>query len=296
MKQALAFTGVLALLVCSTALAAEPAGDGKLRIICFGAHPDDCELQAGGVGAMWAAQGHQVKFVSTTNGDTGHWREAGGPLAQRRKKEAEECSRMLGTSVEILDNHDGELMPTLENRQKIIRLIRQWKADIVLSPRPNDYHPDHRYTSVLVQDAAYMVTVPMVCPDTPPLKKNPIFMYYTDRFTKPTPSQPDIAISIDSVIDKKLDALAVMESQFLEGGANGYQGLLPKTPEERIKRVAAVRAGHAGRYKDLANRFRKVLEENYGTEAAAKVQHAEAFELCEYGRKPTREELKKLFP
>src|SRR2546425_8476877 len=108
-------------------------GDGKLRIICFGAHPDDCELQAGGVGALWAAQGHHVKFVSVTNGDIGHWREAGGPLALRRTREVEEASKILGTHVEVLDNHDGELMPTLENRQKIIRLIRQWKADLVLS-------------------------------------------------------------------------------------------------------------------------------------------------------------------
>ena len=122
----------------------------------------------------------------------------------------------------------------MEARQKLIRLIRQWNADLVIGPRPNDYHPDHRYTGILVQDAAYMVTVPFICPDVPPLKKNPVFMYYTDRFQKPNPSQPDIAISIDSVVEKKLDALAVMESQFLEGGANGDEGLIPKTPAERV--------------------------------------------------------------
>ncbi|MCI0664278.1 MAG: PIG-L family deacetylase [Acidobacteria bacterium] len=272
------------------------AGDGKLRIIAFGAHPDDCELQVGGVGAMWAAKGHFVKLVSVTNGDIGHWREAGGPLAMRRKSEVEQVSKMLGTTVEVLDNHDGELMPTLENRRAIIRLIRQWKADLVLSPRPNDYHPDHRYTGILVQDAAYMVTVPYICPEVPPLKNNPVFMYYTDRFQRPNPSQPDIAISIDSVIDKKLDALAVMESQFLEGGANGHEGLIPKTPEQRTKRVAEVRAGHASRSTGTANRFRKMLNEWYGEEASAKIKHAEAFEICEYGRRPDKAELKRLFP
>jgi hypothetical protein len=138
--------------------------------------------------------------------------------------------------------------------------------------------------------------VPFVCPDVPALKKNPVFMYYTDRFTKPQPSQPDIAICIDTVIDKKLDGLALLESQFLEGGANGYEALIPKTPEERLKRVAEVRNGHAGRYKALANRFRKQLEQWYGPEAAAKAQYAEAFEICEYGRTPGKEELKKLFP
>jgi len=144
------------------------ATDGKLRIIAFGAHPDDCELQASGTGTLWAAKGHHVKFVSVTNGDIGHWREAGGPLALRRKQEVEKANGMLGITVEILDIHDGELLPTLEARQKLIRLIRQWNADLVIGPRPNDYHPDHRYTGILVQDAAYMVTVPFICPTCRP--------------------------------------------------------------------------------------------------------------------------------
>src|SRR5215212_2112252 len=130
-------TGVFVLLLSITAFAAPP-DDGKLRIICFGAHPDDCELQAGGVGALWAAQGHHVKYVSVTNGDIGHWREAGAPLALRRVKEVREASKILGTSVEVLDNHDGELMPTLEIRRDLIRLIRRWKADRALGPRTYD--------------------------------------------------------------------------------------------------------------------------------------------------------------
>src|SRR5688572_5175786 len=239
--------------------AAPPADDGKLRIICFGAHPDDCELQAGGVGALWAAQGHHVKFVSVTNGDIGHWREAGGPLALRRKKEVEDASKILGTTVEVLDIHDGELMPTLENRLKIIRLIREWKADLVLSPRPWDYHPDHRNTSLLVQDAAYMVTVPFICPDTPHLKDNPVFMYYTDRFMKPNPSTADVIVNIDSVMEKKLDALAVMESQFLEGGANGNEKLAGNTPESRKRRAEQVRQNFSARSRGVAERFRERL-------------------------------------
>src|SRR5437867_8219456 len=155
-----------------------PPKDGKLRIIAFGAHPDDCELKAGGVAAKWAALGHHVKFVSVTNGDIGHWRMAGGPLAQRRKAEVEKAAQILGIHTEVLDIHDGELEPTLANRRTITRLIREWNADVVLSHRPNDYHPDHRYTGILVQDAAYMVTVPFFAPDTPTLKKNPVFLYY----------------------------------------------------------------------------------------------------------------------
>jgi N-acetylglucosamine malate deacetylase 1 len=291
------FLTSLSLAAGAAALPAAPApDDGKLRIICFGAHPDDCELQAGGVGALWAERGHHVKLVSVTNGDIGHWREAGGPLAIRRKREVEAAAKILGTSVQVLDIHDGELEPNLENRRTITRLIRAWRADIVFSPRPNDYHPDHRYTGVLVQDAAFMVGVPFICPDVPPLARNPVFLYYTDRFQKPNPSTADLAVSIDAVIEKKLDALAVMESQFLEGGALGHAALLPKTPADKPARVAAVRASHRARYAALADRFRKELKDWHGEAKGAAVKHAEAFELCEYGRRPDRAELKQLFP
>ena len=158
---------------------------------------------------MWAAGGHHVKFVSLTNGDIGHWRMAGGPLARRRRGEVQSAAKALGIKSEVVDIHDGELMPTLENRRKVVRLIRQWKADIVLAHRPNDYHPDHRYAGILVQDAAYMVTVPFFCPDVPALKSNPVFLYYSDNFQKPNPFKPDVVVAIDSVIDQKLKALSL---------------------------------------------------------------------------------------
>ncbi len=275
---------------------AAPPDDGKLRIICFGAHPDDCELQAGGTAALWAAKGHHVKFVSVTNGDIGHWREAGGPLARRRKAEVERAARLLGNTVEVLDIHDGELLPTLENRRAITRLIREWKADVVMSHRPNDYHPDHRYTGVLVQDAAYMVAVPFICPDVPPLKGNPVFFFYPDRFQKPNPFKPDVVVSIDEVMERKLEALEGMESQFYEGGALGSAELTPSGPEKQKERRRQVRAGFAQRNQSLADRFRGPLAEWYGKERADKVRHAEAFEVCEYGRQPGKKELARLFP
>src|SRR6185295_2515017 len=222
--RSIAFSATLSL-VCLPARAAiegvtMPPEDGKLRIICFGAHPDDCEIQASGTAAMWAARGHHVLFVSVSNGDIGHWREAGGPLAQRRRTEVVKAHKILGIQGVILDIHDGEVLPTVENRRSLTRLIREWKADIVMGHRPNDYHPDHRYTGVLVQDAAYMVTVPFFCPDVPAMKNNPNFFYYPDNFRKPNPFDPDVVVGVDSVMPKKLEALGVMESQFYEGGAN----------------------------------------------------------------------------
>ncbi len=275
---------------------AQPPADGKLRIMAFGAHPDDCELRAGGTAALWAAQGHHVKFVSVTNGDIGHWGMAGGTLAQRRGKEAAKSASILGIQAEVLDIHDGELEPTLENRRKITRLIREWKADLVLSHRPNDYHPDHRYTGVLVQDAAFMVTVPFFCPDTPHLTRNPVFLFYQDRFRKPNPFQPDMVVATDAVAEKVLDALDALESQFYEGGALGSAALVPRDEAGQAARRRQVRENFRNRLAGPANQFRSKLVELYGKERADAVKTAEAFELCEYGRQPSPEELRRLFP
>ncbi|MHC4584092.1 MAG: PIG-L deacetylase family protein [Planctomycetota bacterium] len=279
------------------ARAAKSDNDGKLRIIAFGAHPDDCEIRAGGVAAMWAAQGHHVKFVSTTNGDIGHWKMAGGPLAKRRTREVQEAAEILNIETEVLDIHDGEIMPTLENRKTFVRLIREWKADIVLGPRTNDYHPDHRYTGVLVQDAAYMVIVPFICPDVPHLKTNPVFLYYSDRFQKPNPFEPSLVVAIDDVIEKKLDAMVVLESQFVEGGVSGNESMIPKNEKERAAAYRRVSASFRRRFESTANKYRDKLIEMYGQKKGKKVRYAEAFEVCEYGRRPSANELKtKLFP
>jgi N-acetylglucosamine malate deacetylase 1 len=289
---------LLACLGANAEITPKPAAqenDGKLRIIAFGAHPDDCELRVAGCAAKWAALGHHVKFVSVTNGDIGHWRMAGGPLAQRRASEVKKCAQILGIETEVLDIHDGELLPTLENRRTITRLIREWKADVVLSHRPNDYHPDHRNVGVLVQDAAYMVTVPFFCPDTPHLRRNPVFLYYEDGFAKPTPFSPDIVVGIDDVVEKKLACTDALESQFYEGGANGGPENVPAEPAAQEARHKAVREGFRGRFANTANRFRTALGNYYGN-GAGDVKYAEAFEICEYGRRPNKEEIRKLFP
>jgi LmbE family N-acetylglucosaminyl deacetylase len=272
------------------------AQDGKLRIIAFGAHPDDNELRLAGTAAKWAALGHHVKFVAVTNGDIGHWREAGGPLARRRTAEVEEAAKILGITTQVLDLHDGELEPTLANRRTITRLIREWKADIVLGHRPNDYHPDHRAVGQLVQDASYMVTVPFFCPDTPNLEHNPVFLSYEDDFTRPNPFQADIAVGIDDVVEKKLAVTAAMPSQFYEGGANGGPQLVPNDEAGKTKRKNEVREDFTKRFAATATQYRAKLRELYGPEKGDAIQYAEAFEISEYGRRPTADEIRRLFP
>jgi N-acetylglucosamine malate deacetylase 1 len=295
MKRSPVFYGFLTALWVIAA-ASSPAADRRLRIICFGAHPDDAEIKAGGVAALWTAQGHAVKFVSVTNGDIGHWRDAGGPLALRRKAEVERAASILGNTVQVLDIHDGELEPTLENRRAIVRLIREWKADIVMTHRPNDYHPDHRYTGQLVQDAAYMVSVPFLCPDTPPLAWNPVFLYYSDGFQKPAPFSADVVVDIGPVLERKLDALAGMESQFAEGGALGSADLMPPDLAKQAARREEVRNRFLSEFRETADLYRKQAEEWAGRAGAEKMKYAEAFEICEYGRRPDKAEIRKLFP
>jgi LmbE family N-acetylglucosaminyl deacetylase len=268
------------------------AQEKPLRILMIGAHPDDCDIKAGGTAALFAQMGHEVKFLSITNGDAGHMEMGGGMLAKRRYAETQEVAKRLGIQYDVLDNHDGELLPTLEIRLDVIRKIREWGADVVISHRPNDYHPDHRYTGVLVQDAAFMVGVPNIAADTPPLRKNPVFLYYQDNFQKPNPFSPDIVIDITPVIDQKIYALDAHTSQFYEWlpWIANDPDMIPEGKEERLTWLKSKRASGPN------PAVQKALEEWYGKEKAAQVKFAEAFEICEYGSRPSREDILRLFP
>lgn len=287
---------LLILCFCITVNAlAQQKNDDRIRVIAIFAHPDDGDAKMGGTAAMLAEMGYAVKFVSITNGDAGHHKEGGGMLAKRRRAEAAEAGRRLGIDeYKVLDNHDGELLPHLHIRQQVIREIRNWNADIVLGLRPNDYHPDHRYAGVLVQDAAYMVVVPNVAPDTPPLKKNPVFLYMADGFQKPNPFSHDIVVGIDDAFEKKVNAFDAHESQVYEW-LPWVSGNLDQVPEDPEERKEFLRNGFIGRM-TVSDEQRAGLEKWYGKEQASKFKYAESFEICEYGKQPTEEEIRQLFP
>ena len=284
-KTALLFTFILAFSLLTIS-------QEKINVIVIGAHPDDCDIDAGGTAIQYAKLGHNVMFVSVTNGDAGHHKKGGGALAKIRRAEAEEAGKRFGVKYVVLDNHDGELMPTLENRLDLIRLIRNWNANIVIGPRPNDYHPDHRNTAILIQDAAYLVIVPNIAPDTPPLKKNPVFLYTEDRFQKPSPFEADIAVDISDVFDQKIYAMSAHESQFFEWlpWTMGKLDQVPKLEAERLEWLKEWRKPN------INEKVRQSLVKWYGNEKAKSVKYAEAFEICEYGRRPSDEEIRKLFP
>ena len=266
----------------------------SLHILIIGAHPDDAE-ESCGTAALYIAAGHTVKLVSVTNGDAGHQILGGGELMRIRQEEARKSGEILGVQYQLLDNHDGELTPTLENRKKIIRLIREFSADIVITHRSNDYHPDHRNTSQLVLDAAYMVTVPNICPETPVLKKNPVFLFTADNFSKPTLFKPDVVVGIDETIEKKIDMYDCHVSQMYEW-LPWNNGTIDQVPGGKAQRREWMAKGRREEAAQIANKYREKLIALYGTEKGSKIKYAEGFEDSEYGTRLNSDNIQVLFP
>lgn len=267
------------------------AQDEPARFLFIGAHPDDADLKGGGTAAHLVQRGHAVKFLSVTSGDAGHHEQGGGQLARRRHAEAQEAAQRLGITYEVLPFHDGELLPTLEARHAIIRAIREWGADVVVSHRPNDYHPDHRYTGVLVQDAAILVQVPNVLPTVTPLAHNPVFLYFEDGFQKPNPFTPHIAVATDAVYDQKIRALDAHVSQFHEY-LPSFSDDMGEPPADEQERLAWLKLHWTF---DISPAVREALAKWYGPERAARIQTAEAFEIAEYGTQPDDDTIRRLF-
>jgi len=264
----------------------------KLNIIIIGAHPDDPDKVAG-TAYKWAQLGYDVLMVSLTNGDAGHQTIKAKELAKIRREEARKAGEVIGVRYITLDNHDGQLMPTYENRLQVIRIIREQKADIVIFPRPYDYHPDHRYTGVLVLDAAYMVTVPTILPKVPYLKKNPLFLFMSDGFIHPEPFKADVCIDIDDVIEKKMDMYHQHKSQMYEWLPfnRGELDQVPVSDADRRAWLGETRKGGSN-----AAPYRDKLIELYGNEKGSNIKYCEAFQDSGYGTRLTRENISYYFP
>lgn len=263
--------------------------DKPLRLIVFGAHPDDCEYLVGGTAALYSRLGHKVKLVSLTNGDAGHTSIAGAQLARRRGTEAAAAAKALGVESLVLDHHDGGLMPSLALRDEVIAIIREYQPDIVMSHRPNDYHPDHRYTGIIVQDAINMVIVSNLVPFVPSLHYIPVMLYLFDHFQKPYPFIPDIIVDIDGVYDQKLEGMHCHESQM-------YEFIFGKADVPLEQRRAWLKEQAEEDMTEPARMFREQILQAYGKEKGEKIHYIEAFEICEYGGKLTPEKRKKFFP
>lgn len=266
-----------------------------LRILAIGAHPDDCDLKVGGVAALYRQDGHDVRFVSVTNGESGHQSMSGIELAAIRQAEAQAAGRVIGLRYDVLPFRDGHLEPTLQARLKLIALIREYRPDLIFTHRPNDYHPDHRYTSQLVNDAAYMVTVPAVVPDVPALANNPVIAYMSDDFQRPYPFSPTVAVDIEPVMDLVLDMLACHVSQVFDFLPYN-RGQADQVPADEAGKREFLRQWYLTYVEHLADRYRDLLVDIYGAEKGGQIRYIEAFETCEYGAPLTEEKRQFLFP
>jgi LmbE family N-acetylglucosaminyl deacetylase len=253
-----------------------------LRILIIGAHPDDADLKAGGCAAKWCRSGQRVCLVSMTDGSAGHQDRRGAALAERRREEARAAAAVIGATYEVFNYPDGELQPDLPTRHRLIRFIRVFRPDLILTHRPNDYHPDHRYTSILVQDAAYLLTVPAICPETPHLARTPVILYLSDTFTRPVPFHPDVLVDIGDELDCVVGMLDKHVSQFYEWlPYNG--GYLDLVPDGEAERQAWLKERIARSIRPLAERYRDLLVRTYGPEQGRRIEYVEAFEVSEYG-------------
>jgi N-acetylglucosamine malate deacetylase 1 len=254
----------------------------SLRILIIGAHPDDADIKAGGTAAKWCALGHIVQFVSLTNGQAGHQTVYGPGLASRRKAEAQAAGAVIGATYQVFDHPDGELDNRLEYRHQVIRLVRSYRPDLIITHRCNDYHPDHRFTGLLVQDASYLLTVPAVCPDVTHLDCCPVILSFSDTFQKPNRFEPHVVVDIEDELDQVIDMLHCHQSQFYEWLPYnaGHLDQVPAGDKERRQWLAdRIRL----RIQPLADRYRELVNRTYGPDHGARVRYIEAFEISEYG-------------
>jgi N-acetylglucosamine malate deacetylase 1 len=267
----------------------------SLRILVIGAHPDDADIKAGGTAAKWCALGHVVQLVSLTNGQAGHQTMHGPRLAQRRKAEAKAAAAIIGATYEIFDQPDGELDNRLEYRAQVIRLLRTFKPDLVITHRSTDYHPDHRFAGLLVQDASYLVTVPAICPETPHLPRSPVILYFSDAFKKPCRFEPHLAVDIEEDLARVVAMLHCHQSQFYEWlpWNAGYVDQVPSTDADRRAWLAE---RIQRRIRPLADRYRELVVATYGPERGPQVRYIEAFEVSEYGAPLDSAARQRLFP
>jgi LmbE family N-acetylglucosaminyl deacetylase len=260
------------------------------------AHPDDPGLLCSGLAIKMTQRGHKVRFVSATNGNMGHQTRGPIELAYIELEETRKAAAAVGAEYECLNINDGDVYVNHENLGKVISAIRRYDPDLVITHRSNDYHRDHRYTSQLVLDASYMLIVPHYYADTPipESRKMPVFMYAYDKFMNPYPFTPNVLLDITDVSEQKAVALINHESQMMEWlpWTMNQENLVP--PDYDIKlRYEILEMLLISVFARIMTDYRKLWKAGFPNK---KVSKGEAFETCEYGTQPSKEQLREFFP
>ena len=280
-----------------------------MKILAIGAHQDDNEFRVGGMTVKWKKAGHEVRFLSLTNGCGGHHLLSKEETVATRAKESAAVAEYLGIRYDIWEDQDDcVLVADLATRHRLMRYIREFSPDVIITHRTNDYHADHRAAALLVQDVSYLLTVPHACPDVPAMRKMPVILFYEDHFSEP-PFRMRYVVGIDEAFEDKMHVAHLNKSQVYEWLPYTHGMKLPVTDEEKHavlwgmeitedttdENVVAQQHGYAVRFAKTAARFRAELIQKYGEEKGRKIRFAEAFGLSEYGEQPTAELEKALF-
>ena len=266
------------------------------RILLLGAHPDDAEYHAGGLLTRYRKElNATVKLISLTDGAAGHHDRSSEELREIRQGESTNAGKVIGAEYLNWDLPDAYLEATIVNRDRVIREIRAFRPDLVLTHRPCDYHPDHRVVGQLTQDASYLVTVPKVLPEVPPLFEDPVILYMTDLFTRPAPLRPDLVLDVEPQLDSILAMLACHRTQVFEW-LPYEKGILDQVPEEEEAKLSWLRTWFNNQVAERADRFREALVATYGDDHGQAVTYCEAFEVSEYAAPLNDEKRAKLWP
>lgn len=266
-----------------------------LKLLILGAHPDDAEYHAGGLASIYREAGHTVRMVSLTNGQAGHHERPPDQLAEVRREEAAAAGRVIGAEYITWDIPDGELVADMPTRQRVIREIRNFAPDLLLTHRPYDYHPDHRAVGQLVQDASYLVTVPNVLRDTPALFRDPVIAYLPDLFTKPCPLVADVVLDVTDHVDTIVAMLACQRSQVFEW-LPYEEGILDQVPHDEQEKIGWLRGWYGRHMQPRADRFRDDLIEAFGPERGRQIEFCEVYELSQYAAAADLQRRRELFP
>jgi LmbE family N-acetylglucosaminyl deacetylase len=236
----------------------EPEGwEKKKRILVILAHPDDPEFFCGATIARWCAAGHEVHYCLLSSGQKGAQSLEISPqeLTVVRIAEQNSAAASLGVkTVEFLDYVDGEIVPDLEMRKKIVRVIRRWKPEILVTSDPMNLfpadnrinHPDHRAAGQVVVDAVFPAAGnPMFFPDL--IRDENLYPHSIEELWMSATAQANFTIDVINYFDDKLHALHFHASQIgidMDGFDARMRGRITVDPEtgkemyeERFKRL-----------------------------------------------------------
>ena len=185
-----------------------------MNILGIGCHPDDLEIGCGGTLAKYAKQGHKVFMCHITNGNMGHKIIQPDELREIRTKEAEEAARVLGAEAITLDIDDTYVEADDKAlRNKLTEVVRNTKADIIITHNQFDYMRDHEQAGALAVDASFVTTLPHLIAGSQSTDNfPPVFFMDTLAGIGFIPSE---YVDISAEMELKLEAIACHKSQIV---------------------------------------------------------------------------------